>query len=474
MKALTHLFIRPSYGVFCLLALLTLSGLLVTCSKQKPPHPLRPKASFRLENNNCTAPCDPGITNLSLYAQSYRWDFGDGGTATDESPKHTYTKGGTYALKLTVTGEQNQTSDTTVTVTIISAAPVAAFTVQNDNCTATCEITFTNQSQNALSYQWDFGDGGTSTEAAPKHKYTKAGSFTVKLTATGDQGKTAAVTKTVTIKDTPLPVAAFTVQNDNCTVSCEITFTNQSQNALSYQWDFGDGGTSTEAAPKHKYTKAGSFSVKLTVTGDQARTAATTKTVTIKSPPLPIATFIIQNDNCIAPCTVVLQNQSTNATTYSWKILTDYVPSKAGQICVNGNNCPVYRTTTEQSPSQLYSTAAPMVGLLSTSRLTYTAELTATGPGGTQTISKNITIREPLPVADFTFSNSGLSSKVTFTNKSTNAASYLWNFGNGATSTDENPTISYGSSGAYTVSLKVTNSTGTSEIKKVVSVSVVR
>ena len=310
MKALTHLFVRPSHGIFCRLALLILSGLLVTC-KQKSPDPLRPKASFRLENNNCTAPCDPGITNLSLYAQSYRWDFGDGATATDENPKHTYTKGGTFPLKLTVTGEQNLTSDTTVTVTIISPAPVAAFTVQNDNCTATCEITFTNQSQNALSYQWDFGDGGTATEAAPRHKYTKGGTFTVKLTATGDQGKT----------------------------------------------------------------------------------ATTTKTVTIKSPPPPVADFTIQNNNCIAPCTVVLQNQSINATSYSWKILTNYEPSKTGQVCVNGNNCPVYRTTVEQSPSQVYSTAAPLVGFVSAIRLPYTAELTATGPGGTQTISKNITIR---------------------------------------------------------------------------------
>ncbi len=390
MKNLTPLFSRPAFSLLGLLGILV-TGIFVINCKNKTPDPLLPKASFRLENNNCTAPCDPGITNLSQYAQTYRWDFGDGGTATDENPKHPYAKGGTYALKLTVTGEQNLTSDTTVTVTIVSAAPVAAFTVQNDNCTVTCEISFTNQSQNAQSYQWDFGDGGTSTEAAPKHKYTKGGSFTVKLTIMGEQGKT----------------------------------------------------------------------------------AVTTQIVTVKSPPLPVAAFIIQNDNCIAPCTVVLQNQSLNATSYSWTIVTGYVADK---LYISGYR-PTSRTTVDVNPTQSYSYPAPFsfIGVSGNGpRLPYTVELTAIGPGGTQKITKNITIREPAPVADFTYSVAN--GKVNFTNKSKNADSYLWNFGNGATSTDENPTTSYGAAGSYTVSvsLKATNSTATSEIKKNIGITVVK
>ena len=365
--------------------------LLVGC-KTKAPEPLRPKASFRLATNNCTAPCDPGITNLSQYGQSYRWDFGDGSIATDETPKHNYAKGGTYALKLTVTGEQNATSDTTVSVTIQGLTPTAAFTVQNNNCTAACEISFQNQSQNALTYAWDFGDGVTATDANPKHTYGKAGTFTAKLTATGDQGKT----------------------------------------------------------------------------------AATTQIITIKAQPVPVSAFLIQNDNCIAPCTVTFQNQSVNATAYSWKILTGYVAAQGGQICTNGNNCPVFRTVTDQSPSQTYNAAAPLVGVISASRLTYTAELTTIGPGGTQTISKNITIREPLPVADFVVNTNTSQGKVTFTNKSLNAAAYLWNFGNGTTSTNSDPATSYGNTGTYSVSLKATNETGTVEVKKNVSVTVVK
>ncbi len=364
---------------------------MITC-KSKAPEPLIPRARFRLAANPCTAPCDPGITNLSQYAQSYTWDFGDGGTATTETPTHTYTKGGTYALKLTVTGEQNATSDTTVTVTIQGLTPIAAFIIQNNNCTAACEISFQNQSQNALTYAWDFGDGTTATDANPKHTYGKAGTFTAKLTATGDQGKTSMVSLVVTIKAQPVPVAAFTVQNDNC----------------------------------------------------------------------------------IAPCTVTFQNQSVNATTYSWKILTGYVKSTGTQICSNGNNCPVFRTVTDQSPSQAYNAAAPLVGVLASSRLPYTVDLTVTGPGGSQAISKNITIREPLPVADFAVSTNTAQGKVTFTSKSLNAASYLWNFGNGTTSTDSDPTASYGSTGTYTVTLQAINSTGTAEIKKNVSVSVVK
>lgn len=468
MKSSVYLSVRFARNIGWLVGMLLTGWLLVTCSS-KAPEPLRPRASFRFANNNCTAPCDPGIANLSQYGLTYRWDFGDGGTATDETPTHTYTKGGSFPIKLTVTGEQNQVVDTTLTVTILSPLPTAAFTVQNDNCTAACEIVFVNQSQNAQSYQWDFGDGGTSTDAAPKHIYGKPGTFTAKLTVTGAQGKTSVATQTVTIKSPPVPVAAFTIQNDNCTVSCDISFQNQSQNAQSYQWNFGDGGTSTDAAPKHTYTKAGTFTVKLTATGALSQTASATQTVTIKSIPVPVAAFLIQNDNCIAPCTVVLQNQSTNSTAYSWTITTGYQSSKQ---YVSGY-APVTRTTTEQSPSQSYSNAPPYSNLVLNQLLPYTVILTATGPGGTQTVTKNSTIREPLPVADFTFSSNSLG-KVTFTNKSVNATSYLWDFGNGTTSTDSDPVGSYGNSGSYTVTLQAKNGTGTNTIKKAVGVTVVK
>ena len=79
-----------------------------------------PVADFSVSNDNCTAPCDPGFVNNSMNAVSYEWDFDDGNTSLDETPTHTYDKAGIYDVKLTVTSDNGQTAETTVTVTIKS------------------------------------------------------------------------------------------------------------------------------------------------------------------------------------------------------------------------------------------------------------------------------------------------------------------------------------------------------------------
>ncbi|GAA4453896.1 hypothetical protein GCM10023189_19630 [Nibrella saemangeumensis] len=86
---------------------------------------------------------------------------------------------------------------------LISGPPVAKFTVSNNNCIATCTVTFTNESTNATSYEWDFGDGSTSTQTNPSKQYTQAGTFTVKLTANSPGGSNTAQ-QTVTISSSSL------------------------------------------------------------------------------------------------------------------------------------------------------------------------------------------------------------------------------------------------------------------------------
>ena len=94
--------------------------------------------------------------------------------------------------------------------------PVAAFTIANDGCIAPCTVNFTNTSTNATTYLWDFGDGtATSADASPAHLYNNAGTYTAKLTATGEGG-THTATKTVTIN---APQYFITFKADNTPVS---------------------------------------------------------------------------------------------------------------------------------------------------------------------------------------------------------------------------------------------------------------
>ncbi len=160
-------------------------------------------------------------------------------------------------------------------------APVASFTYTNNACSGLVE--FTNTSQNAESYAWNFGDGAgldlgeltgdegfdfsqffgdgstTSTEENPTMTYQNAGSYTVILTATNECG-TGTHEETITI-DMSAPTAAFTYSEGGNGL---VTFTNNSQNATIYSWDFGDGSTSTEANPTHTYNANGNYTVTLT------------------------------------------------------------------------------------------------------------------------------------------------------------------------------------------------------------------
>ena len=216
------------------------------------------------------------FTNASSNATSYAWDFGDGtGTSTDENPTYTYTEAGTYAVKLIATSNQGSNEITKeVTVSAAVILPVADFTVETTDLAAA----FTNASSNATSYTWDFGDGaGTSTDENSTYAYTEAGTYTVKLIATNDQGSNE-ITKEVTVSEaTATPIADFTFE----LADLVATFTNASTNATTYVWDFGDGtGTSIDENPTYTYTVAGTYTVKLTAISDQGSNEIT-KDVTV-------------------------------------------------------------------------------------------------------------------------------------------------------------------------------------------------
>ncbi len=136
----------------------------------------------------------------------------------------------------------------------INNYPKANFIMQGDGLGT---YVFKNLSLNATSYEWDFGDGNTSTEANPTHSFVESDTYTIKLTVSNDDYS---VQKQYTLYiATILPNAEFEVAT-NC---FEVTFNNASNNATSYEWDFGDGNTSTETSPGHTYAQAGMYTVQL-------------------------------------------------------------------------------------------------------------------------------------------------------------------------------------------------------------------
>ncbi|GIV22386.1 MAG: hypothetical protein KatS3mg025_0045 [Bacteroidia bacterium] len=158
----------------------------------------------------------------------------------------------------------------------VSAPPVADFAPDANLrfCVGT-PIRFTNRSQNALSVQWDFGDGTTSTSLNPTHTYTQPGTYTVTLTASVSPTCTDQIQRTVEIL--PLPQASFTVQPPTLTLpeQTTVTLTNTSTGAATYQWDFGNGQTSTAPNPTATYNQEGDYTITLTaISADGCRDTA--------------------------------------------------------------------------------------------------------------------------------------------------------------------------------------------------------
>jgi len=401
-----------------------------------------PVAGFTMDKNLA----EPGelitFTNTSEHAVSYSWDFGDNATSASIDPVHIYSIEGTFTVQLTATGPGGVTNTATNTVTIKYADPVAGFTMDKSEAAPLEVITFTNTSENASSYMWDFGDGSTSTDTNPTHEYDTDGIYTVQLTATGPGGATNSTSATITII-WPDPVADFTMDKTEATPEEDITFTNQSEWAESYLWDFGDGSTSTETDPIHSYASEGIFTVELVATGYNAETSSISKDVTIAWPD-PVADFTMDKNPAPMYEIVNFTNQSEYAESYSWDF---------------GDGS----TSTDENPTHSFSAEG-----------TYSVQLTATGHGGTDLISKDITITAPVPVADFSMDivdgKADVGQVITFTNLSEYADSYLWDFGDGSTSTAETPTHSYSEGGVFTVQLTATGSGGTSSISRDVSV----
>jgi PKD repeat protein len=152
--------------------------------------------------------------------------------------------------------------------TQVSKVPVAAFSAPLTSGYAPLTVKFTDKSTGSpTSWKWSFGDGTYSTQKNPSHTYSKAGKYTVSLTVTNAAGSNT-VTKSsfIVINLLKPPVPAFSASPLNGKAPLTVTFTDKStNNPTSWFWDFGDKSTSTVKNPIHKYTKAGKYTVKLTV-----------------------------------------------------------------------------------------------------------------------------------------------------------------------------------------------------------------
>lgn len=219
---------KNNYGNLKCLTILFLSFVLFTSCKEEDMKPVEPSAGFTAATNELEAT----FTNSSENVTSYSWNFGDGNTSSEENPTHNYEAAGIYTVVLTAKGANGSIAEADKDITIVENLK-ADFGFESEYLT----VTFSNTSENSVSYSWDFGDGNTSTEEEPVYSYEEGGTYEVVLYSTAPGGTTVQTTKEVTVVGPP--VADYIAEDEGLTVN----FTNTSENVISYSWDFGDGGT---------------------------------------------------------------------------------------------------------------------------------------------------------------------------------------------------------------------------------------
>lgn len=221
-------------------------------------------ASFYSDTVNGCIPFAVTFTNNSANGVSYNWDFGDGTQSSLETPSNTYTQAGIYSVKLIVSFS-NSPNDTLVINNYIEVfdAPTADFQFahsgtfcENDNL-----FTFTNNSLNATAYTWDFGDGNTDTTTNPSHTYSSDGTHIITLIAQNNYCSSNISMPALNIDEIPT-INASVSDYFSCDSSNLFNFTATANPpvGITWDWDFGDGSSSSIFNPNHQYNSSGNFS----------------------------------------------------------------------------------------------------------------------------------------------------------------------------------------------------------------------
>ncbi|OQY96085.1 MAG: hypothetical protein B6D37_02965 [Sphingobacteriales bacterium UTBCD1] len=381
----------------------------------------------------CSAPANISFTNNSTGpgALTWFWDFGDGNNSTVQNPVHTYTAAGNYTAML-VTTSTSGCSDTARTATPVTIGGITTSFNSPASICANSAASLVNTSAPApVSSTWYFGDGGNSNLINPAHTYTIAGTYTIRLYNTYTNCIDSAF-QSITVN--PLPVPNFTAP---ATISCQPPFTANFQDlstgAISWQWDFGDGNTSSLQNPSHTYTNYGSYNVTLVVTNSfgcqdtiRRNNYINIRRATISIPSLPTHGCI---PFTISPVAVI--NALDAITSYQWDFGDGTILTGA-------------------TPTHTYNVQGTYNVML----------IITTGTGCTDTLIINNAVRVgTIPSVDFTASplTQCATQTVSFTDLSAPADQWLWSFGDGTTSTQQNPGHAYAMPGNYTVMLVASN-----------------
>lgn len=398
-----------------------------------------PSANFTA---NVTSGCSPLTVTFTDQSSgnptSWNWEFSNGTLSSVQNPVVTFAAPGTYSVKLVVQNAAGISEIERIGYITVFESPNASFLANTTLGCVPTTIQFsdlsTSPSGNIVSWEWDFGDGGTSTAQNPSHTYTNVGFYTIILTVTSNNGCKHTYSRGSYIRIVGSIATIFTASKPTtCRAPFLVNFTNQSSGPgnISYTWDFGNSQTSTAVSPSTSYNTPGTYNVTLTAVSDLGCTGSATQTVTIEG----VTTdFVAPANICLNQPVTFQNNSSAPIMNANWDF---------------GDGT----STAQVNPVKTFLTPG-----------TYTVRLINQYESCTDSAFKSITVNGK-PVVDFVADDSTsclAPFTVQFTDLTPGAASWQWDFGDGGTSTAQNPSHTYSALGSYTVSLTVTTAAGCS------------
>ncbi|MGL5985842.1 MAG: PKD domain-containing protein, partial [Burkholderiales bacterium] len=296
-----------------------------------------------------------------------------------------------------------------------------------------------------ISRRWEFGDGATSNAISPSHSYSRAGTYTVRATCSDSQGRTAFATTDVVVGGTARLDARFTVTpSNNLALGADATFT-PAASGLNYSWQFGDGSNGSGSPASHKYTSSGSYTAVLDVTDGRGNSAQSSQTISVaaRNPGVSLTPANITGRNGKAlTFTANASDPGGNSLSYNWDF------GDGTQLAGGG-----------ATASHSYATNG-----------NYVVSVTVdNGKGGTASASGSVQIvdnRAPdapvINVGEHQPVGETIPFGVSSSDPDGDTLTYLWDFGDGQTSSASAPSHAYPVVGQYVVRVTVTDEQGAS------------
>lgn len=376
-------------------------------------------------------------TNLSQLI----WDFGDGNGSTEQSPTHVYATSGQKIVQLGVADVNGCTATGADTIFVFDE-PIADFEVE-DGCMRQ-RISFTNLSTTPSSAsigrnEWDYGDGTNSIQINPTHRFLNSGTFPVSLTVFTENGCSDDITKEINVF--PTPDADFDVRN----VCLEDTTAFQDLSVITpllndqlntWNWDLGDGTTQSGITNfVHTYTTTGTFRVKLVVGTDNGCLDSLEQTVTIFPSSQPL---IADNDTvCFGEPAQLNVSGSADGSTVNWyNTPTDSLPFFIGATLV----------TDPLVENQFFTAQAISPQGCISEFVEVGAEVLPQGEGEIFASSEIVEI--PSAVVNFSLIGNIIGQE------------FSWSFGDGETSSADQPAHEFQFSGKYNVTADIIDVNG--------------